>query len=99
MDWSSLPWANIGATGVLTLVVLMILRGALVPRRTLEDVRSDRDARLGEKQREIDALRVSLEAWEAAGVEQSRQVTTLMEVGMTAKHVLLSLPDVKRGDE
>jgi hypothetical protein len=99
MDWGSLPWANIGATGVLALVVLMILRGAIVPRSTLDDVRADRDARLEEKQREIDALRKTMEDLGTAGVEQSMQITTLLEVARTAQHVLVSLPEVKRGDD
>jgi hypothetical protein len=98
VDWSALPWGNLGAGGALLIVVMMVIRGALVPRSTLEDVRADRDARLEEKQREIDRLNEAVTAWQAAGVEQAGQVTKLLEVADTARHVLLSLPHGDRGD-
>lgn len=99
MDWGSLPLQSMGAGTIVVLVVLMVLRGALVPRATLEDVRADRDARLLEKQREIDALRLTVEALGATCDEQARNVAALLEVGRTARHVLLSLPPGDQGDE
>lgn len=99
MDWGSLPLQSMGAGTIVVLVVLMVLRGALVPRATLEDVRADRDARLSEKQREIDALRSTVEMLGATCDAQSRQVSELLEVGRTAQRVLLSLPGAERGDE
>jgi hypothetical protein len=92
MDWSQMPWGTLGPAGVLVIAVLMILRGDIVARRTLDDVRSDRDARLKEKQAEIDALYRQVEALQSTTTEQATQVTTLLEVAQTARHVLLSLP-------
>jgi hypothetical protein len=37
-----------GTAGIIGFIVLCIIRGWLVPRKTLEDVRADRDARIGE---------------------------------------------------
>lgn len=87
-----------GPATILAGVVWLILRGALVPRSTLDDVRADRDARLEEKQREIDALRSTVETLGATCDEQARHVSELLEVGRTAQHVLLSLPMIERGD-
>jgi hypothetical protein len=39
-----IPLVNISATTIVTLVVLMILTGRLVPRRTYDDLIADRDA-------------------------------------------------------
>lgn len=55
-----------GATGVLILVVLMVLTGRLVPRRSVDDVRADRDARLAAHQAEIERWRGAYEESEAA---------------------------------
>lgn len=92
MNWADMPWGTLGPAGVLVIAVLMMLRGDIVARRTLDDVRSDRDARLSEKQSEIDALHRQIEALQSVTHEQAGQVTTLLEVAQTARHVLLSLP-------
>lgn len=34
MDWSAIPWPQLGAGGLLTVAVGMILTGRLVPHRT-----------------------------------------------------------------
>lgn len=38
-----IPLVQVSASALLTLVVLMILTGRLVPRRTLDDTAADRD--------------------------------------------------------
>lgn len=40
---SAIPWETIGPSGLLTLAVLLIIRGDLVPRRVHEAVVNDRD--------------------------------------------------------
>lgn len=97
MDLGNLPLQSMGAGTIVVMVVVMVLRGMLVPRSTLEDVRADRDARLEEKQREIDALRATVDTLSATLETQSGHVTELLEVGRTAQHVLLSLPVGERG--
>ncbi|MGV9535020.1 hypothetical protein ACWEU6_21870 [Streptosporangium sandarakinum] len=53
MEWAQLPVVQLGALGVLFAVLWLVFSGrlvpnGLVPRSTLEDVRSDRDARVAE---------------------------------------------------
>ncbi|MFD5509098.1 hypothetical protein ACFWIB_15155 [Streptomyces sp. NPDC127051] len=73
--------SDLGAAALLCLVVLLILNGRLVPRRTLEDAQSERDywrAAHGE---------------EAKARQAERELTNeLLEVARTADHVLASLP-------
>lgn len=40
---SSLPYTDLGAGALLALVVILIVRGDLVPRKVHEEVRGDRD--------------------------------------------------------
>lgn len=77
MDVSTLPIAPIGATSILAIVVLLIIRGALVPRAVHED-------RMRDKDRQIDNL-------QATNAELLAQNAALMQVGYTAERVLVSL--------
>lgn len=45
MDWFGElgGLGTLSASGLLALVVLFIMRGALVPRRTVDDIKEDRD--------------------------------------------------------
>lgn len=81
-----------GAAGLVGLVVILILRGALVPRSVLQDVRADRDARCLELAAERDTWRAAhQEAEEARHVAQG-QVGELLELSRTADHLLRALP-------
>lgn len=62
MEWTQLPIVQLGALGVLLAVLWMVFRGllvpsSLVPRSTLDDVRSDRDVRLAEANTDADEWR------------------------------------------
>lgn len=58
---SDVPVLVPSAYGLLSLVVLAVLRGYLVPRRILEDVRKDRDERVAEARALAEVWR---QAWE-----------------------------------
>lgn len=77
MDITTLPIAPIGATGILAMAILMLLRGALVPRAVHED-------RMRDKDRQIENL-------QATNAELLAQNAALMQVGYTAERVLVSL--------
>lgn len=66
------PLAQLGATGVLLAVITWLLRaiarGDWVSKRELDYVRADRDARVAEKDREIEAWK-AIAATERAGRE------------------------------
>lgn len=80
------------AVTILAGVVLAIIRGWLVPRKTLEDVRADRDARVA-------AAEAREEQWRQAyltGQDTIRQLTQqhdeLLEIGRTNSAVIQALP-------
>lgn len=87
-----------GAAALVTLVVLLILRGALVPRSVLEDVRKDRDSRVAEVLAERDTWRDAHRESEAARMESQAQVGELLELSRTADHVLRAIRGEVPGD-
>ena len=72
----------------MTLFVLAILLGKLVPRRTMEDVVKDRDE-----------WRASHRISELARTEQQRQVEQLLEHAKTTDAFIRSLPRASREDD
>ncbi|MEU8469607.1 hypothetical protein AB0F30_17065 [Streptomyces sp. NPDC029006] len=87
-----------GAAALVTLIVLLILRGALVSRAVLEDVRKDRNDRIAELAAERDAWREAHRQSEAARIEAQAQVGELLELSRVADHVLRSLRKEVPGD-
>src|SRR5690349_24628939 len=77
MDLTTLPIAPIGATGILAIAILMLLRGALIPRSIHEDRMRDKDQTIANLQ--------------STNAELLAQNTALLRVGYTAEKVLVSL--------
>lgn len=73
--------AQIGAGGLVTLFVLAILTGRLVPRRNLDDVVRDRDE-----------WRAAHTISENARLEGQKQVNELLEHARTTDAFIRSLP-------
>lgn len=86
-----------GAAAIVSMVVLLILRGHLVPRSTVDDVRADRDARIAELAAERDTWRAAHKESEVARHVAQDQVSELLELSRTADHVLRSLPRAGEG--
>jgi hypothetical protein len=78
--------AGLGA--LLTLVILLILTGKLVPRRTHEDVITDRD----------NWRQAYLESEKARKVEHE-QTGELLEMARLGGHILTALPHPGQADE
>ncbi|MGW2739137.1 hypothetical protein ACWC4D_33680 [Streptomyces sp. NPDC001288] len=97
-EFAGLNVAQGGAIAILALAVLLILRGHLVPRSVLEDVRKDRDDRLAELSAERDKWRDAHKESEAARVEAQSQVGELLELSRTADYVLRALRGEVHGD-
>ncbi|MEU0160247.1 hypothetical protein ABZ154_15735 [Streptomyces sp. NPDC006261] len=74
-----------GAVALLAIVVLMVLTGRLVPRRTFDDMKEDRND-----------WRTAHSKSEVARVEAIRQTSELIELSRTGVHLLNALP---RGEE
>jgi len=89
MDVSNLP-VPLGATGILAIVFLMVMRGKLVPRSVHEDRMKDKDT-------QIKYLETALQRTEQRNGELMSQVGLLMEVATTAEHVFESLPMAATG--
>ncbi len=87
-----------GAVALVTLFVLLILLGKLVPRSIVDDVRKDRDDRLQALVGERDAWREAYRESEAARMESQAQVGELLELSRTAEHVLRAIRGEVPGD-
>lgn len=81
MNWTSFLTPAIGATGLLTLGVLLIFFGKLVPSTTVDRVTASKD-------QEIALWKAAYERSEAAHVLKDRQITALMDAGRTTTNVL-----------
>lgn len=70
-----------GAWGLVALIVLMVLRGTLVPRRTYDDMREERDT-----------WRAAHQVSEEARHEAQEHANELLELSRTAIPLLRALP-------
>ncbi|GGU61812.1 hypothetical protein [Streptomyces lavendofoliae] len=88
-DVLGLPVAAAGPTTLIALVVMLILTGRLVPRRTLDDMREERDT-----------WRAAHSESEKARQAEREQVGELLEMARLGNQVLNSLPrpPVQRGE-
>lgn len=86
-----------GAVAILAIVALLVFMGRIVPRRYLEDLRADRDARLREIAAERDMWRDAHRKSEEERHVAQGQVGQLLELSRTASHVLMALPQPGQG--
>jgi hypothetical protein len=91
-EFSGIDITQGGAVAILSIVALLVFLGRLVPRRTLDDLRADRDARIQEIAAERDTWRAAHRESEAARQVAQGQVGELLELSRTAGHVLTALP-------
>ena len=77
-----------GAAALLALVILLILTGRLIPRRTHEDVLADRDN-----------WRSAFLQSEAARRVEHDQTEELLEMAKLSGHILTALPHPGKADE
>lgn len=85
MDWTTVLTPSLGATGLLAAVVILILTGRLVPRSTLDDLRTDKD-------KQIELWRTAYETSMSAQDVQREQISALLEATRTTTHVIQALP-------
>ncbi|MFE7461710.1 hypothetical protein ACWFMI_23310 [Nocardiopsis terrae] len=87
-----IPWSGVGLTGVVTLGMVMILTGRLVPKSTVEEMRAERDARLAEMKAARDAER-------EAGQVRDQQITELLENSRATVQLIDGLRKTAGGEE
>lgn len=80
-DLMGIDIAQGGAVALLTLVVLMVLTGRLVPRKTYDDLLKERDT-----------WREAHTVSEAARTSERTQTQELLELSRTSAHALQALP-------
>jgi hypothetical protein len=80
--------SDVGLGALLTLVILLILTGRLIPRRTHEDVLADRD----------NWRQAYLES-EKARTAEHQQTGELLEMARLGGHILTALPNPGQPDE
>lgn len=94
MTLFGLPEFQISAGVLIALVVVLVLTGRLVPRRQLEDLREDRDARVSAAERQAAIWQQAYEAAVQSRRASDVHVGQLMETAIVTKDVLQSLPGI-----
>lgn len=79
----------LGTAGLVVLAVILILRGSLVPRSTLDMMRADKD-------REVATWRAIAERSEELIRVQQGQINLLLEGNRTTQRVIEALPEAAR---
>ncbi|MFD5026981.1 hypothetical protein [Streptomyces sp. NPDC058373] len=80
--------ADLGAVTLLAVVVLMVLTGRLVPRRTYDDLKEERDT-----------WRSAHTVSEEARAMERAQTRELLELGRTSAHALTGLREAAADSE
>ncbi|PRX95561.1 hypothetical protein [Allonocardiopsis opalescens] len=88
-----LTWADGGLVGLVGIGVLLVLMGWLVPRRTLNDVRADRDARIAEVQERAANYE---KAWKTAEETHANLVESMRAVLETMRTVEAILTEARQ---
>lgn len=92
MTLFGLPEFQISAGVLIALVVVLVLTGRLVPRRQLQDLREDRDARVAAAEKQALIWQGAYEAAVASRRTSDGHVSQLMETALVTKDVLQALP-------
>ncbi|MFJ2717393.1 hypothetical protein [Streptomyces sp. NPDC087437] len=88
--------SDLGAAALVGLIVLLILRGHLVPRRVLEDRLADKNRQLEDLRAERDTWRTAHTVSEEARREAQDQAGELLELSRTAGYFFTALPQAGR---
>lgn len=95
---SSIPYDQLPFGAMLTLAVISIFKGWLVPQGVVTDIRTDRDTRLTEVAGERDDWKSAYLVEREASSKKDAQINELLELAQTSAHVLKSLPAIE-GEE
>lgn len=98
MTLFGLPEFQVSAGVLIALVVVLILTGRLVPRRQLEDLRDDRDARVSAAEKQAAIWQSAYEAAVLSRRTSDTHVTQLMETAMITQDVLKAIPTLPQID-
>lgn len=83
-DWvASLPWGQFSAGALVALIVLLILRGNLVPRQQLVD-----------KQADCDKWREAAEKWQSTATQLGMSMEKLLVYAETTNHAIVDIREL-----
>lgn len=89
---AKLPVAGGISSFLVAAFIYALLRGFLVPRSAVDDVRADRDARLAEVRRESDDWRTAWTDSQETNRILADQVKELIELARTTNQLIMALP-------
>lgn len=90
---------DLGAVALVGIIVLLVLRGQLVPRRQIEDLRTDKDQQIEDLRAERDTWRRAHDRSEEARREAQDQAGEMLEMSRTAGYFFNALPQPRRSRE
>lgn len=88
--------ADIGATALVGVIIILILRGQLVPRRQVDDLLAVKDAQIAALTTERDTWRAAHGVSEEARHESQDQSGELLELSRTSAYFFAALPHAAR---
>lgn len=94
-----LPFGGISFAGLVTIAIISIFRGDIVPKSTVDSMRTDRDAMIASKNEEIAMLKEAYRMSEEARITGAEDNKELLEMGRTTVHLLESMHKLARGAE
>lgn len=91
------PLGGISFAGLVAWAIILIFRGDIVPRSTLDAMRTDRDAIIAAKTAECETLREAYRISEEARLTGLEADKELLELGRTTVHLLQSIHEKANG--
>jgi F0F1-type ATP synthase membrane subunit b/b' len=88
---SHIPFGGLSFASLVTLAIVLIFRGDIVPKATVDAMRTDRDAIITQKNLEIDTLKQAFRLSEEARRLDGETNHELLELGRTTVHLLESI--------
>lgn len=95
--FKGLPLGGIGFAGLVSLAIILIFRGDIVPKSTVDSMRLDRDAMISAKNAEIEMVREAYRMSEKARATSTAADIELLELGRTTVHLLQSIHEKAEG--
>lgn len=96
----NLPVGNIGFAGLVTLAIVLIFRGDIVPRSTVDTLNANWDLMMKAKVSENEMLKEAYRMSEKARETSAEDVKELLELARTTVHLLTSIrKDAERTKE
>lgn len=88
---SKLPVGGLGFGGIVSLAIILIFKGEIVPKSTVDAMRTDRDAIIAEKNDQNNMLKEAYKLSEQARLTGAEADKELLEMAHITVHLLESI--------